>query len=202
MATSKTSWGDTMKRLRLIFGICVLLVVGCQPGGAVRDYSDAVAVDLAVATMTGRAPQPNPPGPYDCPRCKDTGWITHGDGHRTPCPDCSDGSSGPYGGPLDTWRDAKDLIRKGNELADRSKALFDRAERDGKISVDIRLPKPNLPSQGPVQKGPVTKACPGGICPRVPEYPKRTAIPPVTQPATPSCGSTYCRPRVFWRWRR
>ena len=137
-----------MKRLLLIFGICVLLVVGCQPGGAARDYS------------------------------------------------------GPYGGPLDTLREAKELIRKGNELADRSKALFDRAERDGKISVDIRLPKPNLQSRGPVKKEPVTNTCPGGVCPLVPEYPKQPAKPTVTQPAAPSCGNTYCRPRVFSRWRR
>jgi len=189
-----------MKRLLLTVGFCVLLVGGCLPGVAGHDYRDAVAVDWAVATMTDRAPQPTPPSPYRCPRCKDTGWIIHGDGHRTPCPDCSDGSSGPYGGPLDTLGEAKELIRKGNELADRGKALLDAAEREGKITVDVRLPKPNLQSQKPIREEPVTNACPGGVCPLVPKYPKRT--PSATQPAAPSCGSTYCRPRLFWRWRR
>ena len=196
MAISTTSWGNTMKRLLLIF---VLIIAGCQPSETVNDYRDAVAVDLAVATMTDAAPQPkpDPPGPYDCPRCEDTGWITHGDGHRTPCPDCSDGSSGPYGGPLDTWHDAKDLIRKGNELADRGKVLFDRAERDGKLTVDIQLPKPNLQRQLPIKEEPVANACPGGVCPLVPAQPNQTATPQ----AAPSCGRNYSRPHIFWRWR-
>ena len=199
-----------MKRLTLILGFLVFAVVGCQPAGLSHDFRDAVAVEFAVATMLGNSPSPNPPPnpptPDRCPRCKDTGWITHGDGHRTPCPDCSDGSIGPYGGPLDTWRDAKDLLRKGNELADRSKQLLDRAERDGKISVDIRLPKPNLHSETPVEKKPVTSTCPGGVCPIVPSQPQQTApqaiTGPTTQRAAPSCTRSQCRPRVFWRWRR
>ena len=193
-----------MKYLLAILAFCVVLLAGCLPNEAALDLRDAVAVDLALATMTDHAPapQPDPPTPYDCPRCKDTGWITHGDGHRTPCPDCSDGSSGDYSGPLDTWRDAKDLIRKGNELADRSKQLFDRAERDGKIRVDIQLPKPSLESQSTARQKAVTQSCPSGVCPVVPEPPKRTAPTVATQPAAPSGTRTYYRPRIFWRWRR
>lgn len=47
---------------------------------------DEVAVDLAVATMVdGVTPNPTL---FDCLKCKDTGWIIHGDGHQTKCPDC------------------------------------------------------------------------------------------------------------------
>jgi|LSQX01.3.fsa_nt_gb hypothetical protein len=193
-----------MKYLLAILAFCVVLLGGCLPDDAALDLRDAVAVDLALATMSDRTPQPRPepPTPYNCPRCKDTGWITHGDGHRTPCPDCSDGIRGDYSGPLDTWRDAKDLIRKGNELANRGKQLLDRAERDGKICVDILLPKPNLESQPVVQREPVSQPCPADACSVVPPPPKRTAPTIVTQQAAPSCTQTYCQPRVFWRWRR
>lgn len=38
------------------------------------------------------APVPKPePSPYKCPKCKDTKWIIHGDGHKSPCPDCNTG---------------------------------------------------------------------------------------------------------------
>lgn len=175
-----------MKRFLLVFGVCVLL--GCRTTEAESDCADEVAVDLAVSTMADAAPKP--PQPYDCPRCKDAGWITHGDGHRTPCPDCSDGDSGPRGGPLDTWHDAKELIRKGNDLADRSEALFDQAEHDGKITVDIQLPKPDAST---------TRTCPGDVCP-IPAQPRE---PVVRQPAATSHRKTYTsRRRLFRRWRR
>ena len=47
-----------------------------------------LAVGAAVAVLRSRAsPAPKPePKPGDCcGRCQN-GWITHGDGHRTPCP--------------------------------------------------------------------------------------------------------------------
>jgi hypothetical protein len=52
----------------------------------------AAAVSVAAASMVADdAPSPEPgprPGPKPdvCPDCKGTGWIVHGDGHRTPCP--------------------------------------------------------------------------------------------------------------------
>jgi len=183
-----------MKRLLLIVGFCVLFVGGCLPGVAGRDYRDAVAVEWAVATMTDRTPQP-----YKCPRCKDTGWITHGDGHRTPCPECSDGSSGPYGGPLDTLREAKE----GNELAYRGKALLDAAEREGKITVDVHLPKSESPR---VEHRPAGGTCPGAFCPYVPPAPSEGTNASDARTAG-SCSSGSCsrgvlRRRPFWRFRR
>jgi len=153
---------------RLILTACVMFIAGCQPGTVVDDCRDAVAVDLALATMTDDAPLPwpHPPTPYDCPRCRDTGWITHGDGHRTPCPDCRSGAG--YGGPLETYRDARALIRKGNELADRGRAILDAAERDGKITVDVRLPALDRATE---------RLCPDGVCSVAPKRAASTLCP-------------------------
>lgn len=43
----------------------------------------------AEASPTPPKPDPGPkPTPDKCATCQGTGWIVHGDGHRTPCPDC------------------------------------------------------------------------------------------------------------------
>ena len=181
---------------------------------------DAAAIDFALATMTD-SDVPAPPAPDKCPRCNGNGWITHGDGHKTPCPDCHNGSAGPYGGPLDTLREAKELIAKGNELADRSKALLDAAERDGKITVDIRLPKTTPPVLGETPPAVGKTTCTGGFCPYVPAPPipagtptdqGHTTAPPAGTAtgdvgtawsySSGSCSGGVCRPRLFWRRRR
>ncbi len=81
-----------MKRISLlslilwIFAIILLMTVFTVlcPAAII----DNVAVDLALATMVqGVDPAPKP-SPFDCPTCKDTGWIIHGDGHQTKCPNC------------------------------------------------------------------------------------------------------------------
>lgn len=48
----------------------------------------AGAVAAAYATLANEPPPaPTPPKPGECcSGCKGTGFITHGDGHRTPCP--------------------------------------------------------------------------------------------------------------------
>ncbi len=52
----------------------------------------AAAVSAAVASMQAvpsppKPPEPDPaPKPKVCPQCNNTGWITHGDGHKTRCP--------------------------------------------------------------------------------------------------------------------
>jgi hypothetical protein len=52
----------------------------------------AAAVAAARASMAhDTAPVPPPPGPKPpapgkCQDCNGTGWITHGDGHKTRCP--------------------------------------------------------------------------------------------------------------------
>ena len=183
-----------MKRFFLLLVMVCLCGCGCADAS---DYRDAAAVDLAISTMADTpAPLPKPV----CDRCNGIGWITHGDGHKTLCPDCQEGSAGQYGSPLDTFRDAKALIAKGNALADRGKILFDAAQRDGKITLDVRLPKSSA-----IQsiKRPDTKlSCPDGVCPWKPDKPD---VPKPTSDVTaaPSEWSVgLWRPRLLRRFRR
>ncbi len=124
---------------------------------------DEVAIDLALATMIESVSPGPAPSPYACPSCKDTGWIVHGGGNRTKCSNC-DLASLP-GGPLDIFKQAKELIRKGNELADRGKKLLDAIQKDGKLSVDILLPfeAGESPSVTPRLDG--ISAAPEEVCP-------------------------------------
>lgn len=139
---------------------------------------DEVAVDFTVATMVeGVAPKPIP-SLFDCPTCKDTGWIMHGDGHQTKCPNC-DLAKLP-GNPFDIIQQAKELIRKGNELAKRGKDLLDAFEQDGKVTIDIKLP--TKPTVVPKVSVPANSGCSGGSC-------KSNFRSPV-------------KPKTRWRWKR
>ena len=111
-----------------------------------------------------------------------------------------DGAGMKAGGPIDTYRDAKALIDKGNALADRGKAILDQAQRDGKITVDIRLPTP--PVSKPQTQSATGGLCPGGVCPV--QLPAEEGTLPRTaaaDSAAPCSGGVY-QPRRFWRWRR
>jgi hypothetical protein len=54
-----------------------------RAAAAVAAARASMAHDTAPAPP---APAPKPPAPGKCQDCKGTGWITHGDGHRTKCP--------------------------------------------------------------------------------------------------------------------
>jgi hypothetical protein len=66
-----------------------------DPADVPREHARAAAsIAAARASMVHDAdPQPAPTPPSGCcVECRGTGWITHGDGHRTECPcpaDCS-----------------------------------------------------------------------------------------------------------------
>jgi hypothetical protein len=96
-------------------------------------------------------------------------------------PDDTDLGQG-VGGPLDSIRDAKELVRKGNELADRGKALLDQAERNGKITVDIHLPGSEPKGATCESESAITNSC-STSSGRTVRYSPR-------------------RPLLFWRWRR
>ena len=82
------------------FILCVILFVfvllGCdrainKKNVSATDWSSTISVSLAVATLDSPAPPPldDTPEPDPDPAkypCKGTGVITHGDGHKTPCP--------------------------------------------------------------------------------------------------------------------
>lgn len=151
---------------------------------------DEVAVDFATATMIdGVSPTPNP-SPFNCPTCKDTGWIIHGDGHQTKCPNC-DLAKLP-GGFFDVVRQAKELIRKGNELADRGKSILDALQRDGKITVDIKIPKiSKIDISIPIID------CPDGSCKVPQKYSTNSYERRVNE-----YQRTYTKPKSRWRWKR
>lgn len=74
------------------FLLCLTLVLfGCV---ASLPGDDALTADMACETARmvvqmrrDAVPEPAPaPDGECCKQCKGTGFITHGDGHKTPCP--------------------------------------------------------------------------------------------------------------------
>lgn len=206
-------------RLLLIFltAICLLpLLTGCDTATATADYTDVAAADMALATMVDTS-LPTP-APGKCEKCGGDGWLDHGDGHRTPCPECNPGA--PLlrlGGPVDTIREAKALIRKANKAVDRGTAILDAVERDGKVSVDIKLPRVAKVTSAVRTRTITRRVCDGQSChyedvqvpideddePTPFDEPKEEA----TTQAAGTCNScdnsnTFRRRGLFWRWRR
>lgn len=71
--------------------VSLLVWLSADPHAIDREAPRAAgAVAVAYAGFAvDQAPQPQPepgPKPECCSDCKGTGYITHGDGHRTPCP--------------------------------------------------------------------------------------------------------------------
>lgn len=146
--------------------LAAVVCLGCAKDEAPTDWTPVITTEAAKVTIE----KPAPPAPE---------------------PDDDTGDSGqPVTGPLDTYRDAKELIRKGNDLADRGKAILDAAEREGKVTVDVRLPKTAVSS-------PPSGPCPGGVCP---VQPNQATVQP--QCTTAPRVYYYRRPRLFGRWRR
>lgn len=121
--------------------LCLLLLTGCTPDDAAQDFRDAIACEFALASLDG-SPSPAPSPEYDCPTCKDTGVITHGDGHQTACPDCSDGAL-PEGrdGLIQGIRDIGPMIQKAKPILEWAARTQQAAERDGEIVVKVQIPK-------------------------------------------------------------
>lgn len=56
------------------------------PREAARAAASVAAARASMAVVEP-GPAPTPPAPGGCcVECRGTGWITHGDGHRTACP--------------------------------------------------------------------------------------------------------------------
>ena len=91
-------------------------------------------------------------------------------------------------GIIDTIRQAKALIGKGNALADRGKLILDAAQRDGKIRVDVHVPEV-MPDVGLVIEKPPPKEAVTLITPTRPPVVAR--VPgPRNLFRCPHCGDT------------
>ena len=157
-----------MIRILVAFSLFMLTCVGCQAAFSQTDWTPLIATEAALVTMV----QPDLPEPEPEVQPDDSGDVAE-----------------PMTGPLDTLRDAKELVRKGNDLADRGKAMLDQAEQDGKITVDIRLPNPEL----------VAATCSTGSCSRVSTGNRSS---PAYRSSATRRRTTSRRPLLFWRWRR
>jgi hypothetical protein len=185
--------------------ILVLLVLAVTQNAQRADCTALAATQGAMVTLDAvMAPDPTP-----APK---------------PAPD-----GAPARGPIDTYRDAKVLIDKGNALADRSKAILDQAQQDGKITLDIRLPQVaadlsksvcgaggccqngrcpfrNTPSKAappariPQPPIPSGGSCPGGVCPNSPATQPQDS--PQATAGTALCSGRSVFVRRAWRWRR
>lgn len=75
--------------------VAVLVWLSADPAAIESERPKAAAaVAAARASMLTAAPRPDDPEPKpdaDCQDCDGTGYIVHGDGHRTPCPACRPG---------------------------------------------------------------------------------------------------------------
>jgi hypothetical protein len=103
--------------------------------------------------------------------------------------------------PIDTYREAKSLIEKGNALADRGKRILDEAEKDGKITVDIRLPVPVTNDSQSRQKANTNcsgGSCSDGKCPF--QSQAEDQQPASNEPTQACCGDR--KSRHILRWRR
>jgi len=74
-----------------LLALLASILAAFAPPGEFEDAKAAAAVSVAASSMVAGDDRPRPdprPGPRPdvCPDCKGSGWIVHGDGHRTPCP--------------------------------------------------------------------------------------------------------------------
>jgi hypothetical protein len=90
--------------------VALLAAWSAEPDALEREHPRAeAAVACAYASLLPDAPAPapappgpKPPGPARCDKCNGTGYIVHGDGHRTVCPcraSCPDGTCPKPRGP-------------------------------------------------------------------------------------------------------
>jgi hypothetical protein len=153
-------------------GLILMFAVSLHSAVLPNDWTPWVATEGAIVTLELEIPSAPLP---------------------TPKPDGA-GKGAKIESPPDTYRDAKTLIEKGNALADRGKAILDQAERDGKITVDIRLPNPPA-IDSPARR----KPCSGGGCRLSTDG---ADDPPVNTDPAQTCSGGAGKHRRFLRWRR
>ncbi len=160
--------------------IAVVLLAGCMPQSE-PDYRPAIACEMALGSMGIAEPTPVPT-PGVCDECKGTGWITHGDGHKTECPHCN-GAIGP--GQYGSFMGISDATKAVAKTCSKVDAAIDKLMGGG-LNIKVGDEYPTLAPEVP------RSPCAGGQCPVT------TSVQ-----ATATVKRTYTQPkRLFWRFRR
>lgn len=127
------------------------------------DMRATAAVSLAAGTFNGDAPSPDPgPNPSpdekpfqkDCDVCKGTGYVKHGDGHVTKCPNCKPNPSEPF--DVQAEVDAK-----VQAIASELKQKLDAREAEVKAQLEEaakKLEEATKPAPEPVKETPKVNA--------------------------------------------
>jgi thiol-disulfide isomerase/thioredoxin len=83
---------NILKATCLSLALACLFSAGCSPV-TISSYEDKEALRAYVSTRLALAVMTTPDSPdeedEDTELCDGSGWITHGDGHKTKCPGCS-----------------------------------------------------------------------------------------------------------------
>ena len=187
--------------MKYLLPLCLCFALGCTPDATPQEYRDVIAAEWALFSLD-ELPEPDNTE-YDCPRCKDTGYITHGDGHRTPCPDCNSGDlPGARDGLIKGIKDIGPMIARGKVLLAWIEQVKRAADQQGEIVVKIQIPgHAALPAEGVT-----VSPAPQPVSIEVPV--EAEVMPPPAKPATPvaRCQDGQCltspRRGLFWRLRR
>lgn len=127
------------------------------------DMRATAAVSLAAGTFNGDTPSPDPgPNPSpdekpfqkDCDVCKGTGYVKHGDGHVTKCPNCKPNPSEPFDVQAEVdkkVKEASDKIRE--QIEARSAEIVKKFEEE-----QNRLAEATKPAPEPVKETPKVNA--------------------------------------------
>lgn len=82
-----------MFKLIVVCGLLFAAFIPLEKKNQTKNYRPYIAVNLAKAILEDQAiptpkPKPEPVPDDDEELCDGSGWITHGDGHKTKCPGC------------------------------------------------------------------------------------------------------------------
>jgi hypothetical protein len=176
-----------MKSFEILFAIFVCSLISLCGNALADQWTPVIATECAMITLEKSTPAPIPqPAPK-------------------PDPDGAKPGSQAVTSPLDMFRDARTLIDKGQSLADRSKAILDQAEQDGKITLDVHLPKPAPTELARADVSSGCKNCHGGVCPYAPnasEKNKSDTTATDKTPASSGCQGGTCSKGLLRRFRR
>lgn len=88
MSKSKTISGSAMSIIILLVFIWTLIPGGSSPGRKAFTFDHTKNEGYVAFIVNEYQPESIPDDEDDVQKCDGSGYITHGDGHKTPCPGC------------------------------------------------------------------------------------------------------------------